>query len=81
VGRVLNSVHCKSVMCGRHHKHCSGVKGSPIRFGDALVCKLWEKVGEGENINIQESMDLENGVCLDRVGKFCYLEHMLSGVG
>ena len=30
------------------------------------------------DISIQESMDLGNGVFLDRGGKFCYLEDMLS---
>ena len=30
---------------------------------------------------IEKSMDLANGLCLDKVGKFCFSEDMLSRVG
>jgi len=61
------------------HKRCSCVKGSLSTSGDAFVCAVCEKAGDGEDINTQVSMDLGNGVCQDRVGKFCYLGDMLIG--
>ena len=42
-------------------------------IGDAFVCKICERSGNEEGSNIQENMDLENAMCLDRFGKFCYL--------
>jgi len=47
--------------------------------GDAFVCKVCEGGGDAENISIQESMDLGNGIHLGGVGNFCYLGDMLNG--
>jgi len=52
-----------------------------ITTGYAFVWKICERASDGEDINIQENMDLGNCVCLDRVGKFSYPEDMLSGGG
>ena len=72
-----NSVQCRH--CGGWvDKCCSDVKSSLSTTGDEFIC---ETVGDGEDINIQESLDLGNSVCLERVRKFCYLENMLSVVG
>jgi len=48
------------------HKHCSEVKGFENRIEDAFVY-VCERADDAEYINIQERMDLENGMCLDRV--------------
>jgi len=53
------------------------VKGF-TRVPREMVC---ERVGDGEDIDTEESMDLGNSMCLNRVGKFCYLEDMLIGKG
>ena len=52
--------------CGRVvHKHCSCDKCPLSTIGDAFASKVCEKPSDGENINIQESMDLGNGVFVD----------------
>jgi len=69
-------VQCRG--CDRWvYKCCSDVKGSLI--GDAFVCKVYGTAGDGVDINVQENMDLDTAMYLDRVGKFCYLWDMLSG--
>jgi len=57
------------------------VKGSLSTIGDAFMCNLCEWAGDREDVNIQESMDLGNVVCLERVGNYCYLRDMLSRGG
>ena len=42
-------------------------------------CQVCEIVGDGDDINTRERMDQGNDVCLDRVGKFSHLRHMVSG--
>ena len=44
------------------------------------MCKTCER-GDEEDRNVEESLDLGNGVHLENVGKFCYLGDMLNGVG
>ena len=63
------------------HKRCSGVKGSLARVEDTFVCKVCERAGDGEDSDVDESMDLGNGVHLENVRKFCYLGDMLNGGG
>ena len=62
------------------HKRCSGVKGSLVRVEDTFVCKMCERKGGEEDRNVEESLDLRNGVHLENIGKFCYLGDMLNGV-
>ena len=62
------------------HKRCSGVKGSLVRAKDMFICKTCERAGDEEDRNVEESLDLGNGVHLENVGKFCYLGDMLNGV-
>jgi len=38
------------------------MNGSSNTIGNAFVCKVCEKAGDEEDINIQESMDPGNGV-------------------
>ena len=45
------------------------------------MCKTCERAGAEEDRNVEESLDLGNGVHLENVGKFCYLGHMLNGGG
>ena len=40
-----------------------------------------ERAGDEEDRNVEESLDLGNGVHLENVGKFCYLGDMLNGGG
>ena len=53
------------------HKQCSGVKGSLVRFEDTFVCKMCEREGDEEDKNVEESLDLGNGIHVENVGKFC----------
>jgi len=55
------------------------VKDSQSTIGDAFVCNVCERVDDEEDISIQENTHLGNGVCLDRVERFCYLGDILSG--
>ena len=43
------------------------------------MCRVCERGGDGQDINIQESMDPGYGVCLDRIGKFHFMADTLSG--
>lgn len=75
-----NSVRCTG--CGGWvHKRCTDLKGSLDRAEDTFVCKVCERAGDGEDSGVEESMDLGNGVHLEKVGKFCYLGDMLNGDG
>ena len=49
------------------------MNGSQCTSEDELVCQVFQRAGDREVINKQENMELGNGVCLDRVEKFCYL--------
>ena len=51
------------------HKCCSGVKGSLSAIPDTSMCKVCERVSDGEDINRQEVTDMGNTVCLDRFEK------------
>ena len=42
---------------------------------------MCERIGDEEDRNVEESLDLGNGVHLKNVGKFCYLGDMLNGGG
>ena len=55
------------------------MKGSLVRVEDMFVCKMCERAGDEEDRNVEESLDLENGVHLENVGKFYYLGDMLKG--
>ena len=69
-----NSVRCTD---------CSGwvhnVKGSLARIEDTFVHKVCERADDGEDNDVDENMNLGNGVYLKNVGKFCYLGDMLNG--
>ena len=41
---------------------------------------LFCDTGDEDDRNVEESLDLRNGVHLDNDGKFCYLGDMLNGV-
>ena len=45
------------------------------------MCKMCEREGGEEDRNVEESLDLGNGVHLKNVGKFCCLGDMLNGGG
>ena len=45
------------------------------------MCKMCEREGDEEDRNVEESLDLGNGVHLENVGKFCYLGDMLNEGG
>mgnify|MGYP007071599789 CR=1 FL=1 len=75
-----NSIRC--IGCsGWVHKRCSGVKGLLARAEDTFMCKVCERAEDGEDSDVNESMDLGNGVHLENVRKFCYLGDMLNGGG
>jgi len=65
-------IRSKLVQCGGCngwiHRCCLSLNGSLSTNVDAFVCKACERVCDGEDINIQEIIDLRNIVCLDRVG-------------
>jgi len=70
-----NSVQCRG--CGEWvYKCCLVVKSLLSTIGNVFVCKVCEGA---DDINLQESMDLGNGVCIDRVGRFCNMGDMLNG--
>ena len=75
-----NSIRCTGCS-GWVHKRCSGVKGSLVRAEDTFVCKMCERAGDEEDRNVDDSLDLGNGVHLENVRKFCYLGDMLNGGG
>ena len=45
------------------------------------MCKMCERAGDEEDRNVEESLDLGNGIHLENVGKSCYLGDMLNGGG
>ena len=55
------------------------MNGSLSTIGYEFVYKVCKRAGEGEDNNIQESMDLGNDVCLNRVKDLYYQGDMLSG--
>ena len=55
------------------------MKGSLVRVKDTFVCKTCERAGDEEDRNVEESLDLGNGLHRENVGKFCYLGDMLNG--
>ena len=55
------------------------MKGSLARVEDTFVYKVCERADHGEDNDVDESMDLGNGVHLENVAKFCYLGDMLNG--
>ena len=76
-----NSIQCTSCN-GWVHKRCSGVKGVLARAEGTFVCKVCESVDvNGESGDVDEGIDLGDGVCIENVGKFCYLGDMLNGNG
>ena len=46
------------------HKRCSGVKGYLVRVEDTFVCRTCERAGDEGDRNVEESLDLGNGVHL-----------------
>ena len=71
-GKGVGSISIRCTRCnGWVHKRCSGVKGSLVRVEDTFVCKTCEREGDEEDRNVEESLDLGNGVHLENVGKFC----------
>ena len=75
-----NSIRCTG--CSRWvYKRCSGLKGSLVRSEDTFVRKACERAGDEEDRNVKESLDLGNGVHLEKAGKFCYLSDMLNRDG
>ena len=57
------------------------MKGSLVRAEDTFLCRTCERAGDEEDRNVEESLDLGNGVHLENVGKFCYLSDMLNERG
>ena len=47
------------------------MKGSLVKVKDTFVCKACQRAGDEEDRNVEESLDLGNGVYLENVGKFC----------
>ena len=56
------------------------MKYSLVKAVDMIVCKVCEKAKDGEDSDTDYSIDLNNGVHLDYVRKFGYLENMLNWV-
>lgn len=80
-GAGSNSIQCTSCN-GWVPKRCSGVKGVLARAEGAFVCKVCESVDvNGESGDVNEGIDLGDEVCVENVGKFCYLGDTLNGNG
>ncbi len=74
-----NSIMCET--CGRWtHKKCSGVKGCLGRVIH-FECSRCSKGMAGEGESVSDRLEIEPGVFLERVGKFCYLGEMLGEEG
>jgi len=59
------------------HKHCSGVKGSLRNASQSFICrccKVDRPITHGLNTDLH--LDIGNGVLLEKVDKFCYLEYV-----
>ena len=57
------------------------MKDSLSTIGNTFLCQVIERVGDGMDTNIWESMNLGSGECPDRVEKFCYLGDLPSRGG
>jgi len=62
------------------HKKCSDVKGKLMATNVAFVCRKCVRGVQDVAVRI-ESLDIGNGVVLEKVGKFCYLGDMLNADG
>ena len=60
------------------HKRCSGVKGSLLKASQLFFCRSC-KVDRvmTDWFNTDLHLDIGNGLSLEKVDKFCYLEDML----
>ena len=79
-GVACNSIRCTSCGCWVH-KRCSGVKMRLTLVADSFRCRVCEDRDNGEGVDLEDGMILDNGERLDRVGKFCYLGDVLNGNG
>jgi len=77
VGR--NSVQCTRCLKWVH-KRCSGVKEIRLAASATFVCS---KCVRGPQVDCErdEGLEVENGVVLEKVSKFCYLGDMLNANG
>ena len=44
------------------HKHSLGVKVSFSMVGDTFVCKVCQRARDGDDVDVQEGMELGNGM-------------------
>ena len=63
------------------HKRCSGVKFQLRMVAGIFRCSVCERTNSEDGRQLEDSLDLGNGECLERVGKFCYLGDVLNGNG
>ena len=74
-----NSILCGT--CGRWtHKKCSGVRGSLTKVKN-FECRRCSREIAGEGERGCEKVEVEPGMFLERVSKFCYLGEMLGEEG
>ena len=74
-----NSILCGT--CGRWtHKKCSGVRGSLTKVKN-FECRRCSREIAGEGERGCEKVEVEPGMFLERVSKFCYLREMLGEEG
>ena len=79
-GVATNSIQCMECE-GWVHKRCSGVKLRLTSVAGMFRCSVCERRNAGDGRQLEDSLDLGNGDCLERVGKFCYLGDVLNGNG
>ena len=63
------------------HKQCNGVKGSLTRASTSLACKHCNSGLIVSTANVNEDLDISDGVSLEKVNKFSYLGDMMSTTG
>ena len=74
-----NSILCEK--CEKWtHKKCSGVKGSLSRVTNFECSRCSKGIGS-EGVEGSDKMEIEPGISVERVDKFCYLGEMLGEEG
>ena len=74
-----NSILCEK--CEKWtHKKCSGVKGSLSRVNN-FECSRCSREAKSEGVENSDEMEIEPGLGVERVDRFCYLGEMLGEEG